>query len=104
MRLILSAGMLLATVSTVSAVELGNPRLGYDYARAVCAECHAVEPREFDSPVYEAPAFEEIANEPAMSRLALISFFQASHELMPNFVIPPEEADNLVADILNLKD
>jgi len=104
MHLIVAVLMLATSASAALAVELGNPGLGFDYAREACAECHAVEANDFESPVFEAPAFEEIANVPAMSRLALISFFQTSHEIMPNFVIPPEEVDNLTTYILSLKD
>jgi mono/diheme cytochrome c family protein len=103
MHLMLAAVMMIAGFSPAMAVDLGAADAGLAYARESCGECHAVEPNDFSSPILEAPGFEEIANIPAMSRLALVSFFQTSHELMPNFVVPPEEVDNLVVYIMSLK-
>ena len=103
MRTFFAAVMLALTVQSAAAVEVGDPAAGLAYARENCTDCHAVEPNDFNSPSLEAPGFEEIANVPAMSELALVSFFQTSHELMPNFVVPSEEVGNLVAYILSLK-
>jgi mono/diheme cytochrome c family protein len=104
MRLIAAILMLAASVTTAAAVEMGDPDLGFDYAREACAECHAIHADDFESPILEVPGFEEIANIPAMSHLALVSFFQTSHEFMPNFMVPPEEVDDLIAYILSLRD
>ena len=38
-----------------------------------------------------------------MTELALKSFFQTSHELMPNFVVAPTDADNLATYIMSLR-
>jgi mono/diheme cytochrome c family protein len=104
MRLALAAVLLTtAAVVPAGAVELGDPAAGLAYARESCAECHAVEPNDLNRPFSDVPAFEEVANVPAMSELALVSFFQTPHEVMPNFVVPPADQRNLIAYILSLR-
>ena len=46
----------------------------------------------------------EIANSGEMSEIALIPFFQTSHETMPNFVVPADSIRDLTAYILSLKE
>lgn len=103
MRTFLFVLILAAAVGPAGAVEVGDRDLGLAYARENCTECHAVDPGEFESPNPDAPPFQEIADIPAMSELALLSFFQTPHELMPNFMVPAAEQRNLIAYILSLK-
>jgi len=85
------------------AVEVGDSTRGLDYARANCAECHAVEPREMIGPFLDVPTFREIANTPGISELALISFFQTPHPTMPDFVVPSADIRDLVAYFKSLR-
>jgi cytochrome c len=59
-------------------------------------------PGRVDSHI-EAPNFVEIAKEPSITPLSLRVFFQSSHQNMPDFHIPPSQADDLTAYILSLK-
>ena len=88
----------------VSAVELGDSVRGSEYAQSVCAECHAVLPENEISPNAAAPSFKSIANNPGMSRTALIVWFQSPHPTMPQLVLEAEDLDNTIAYILSLKD
>ena len=103
MRVLLAFLLFATAIRSAAAVELGDRDAGLAYARENCTECHAVEPNEFAGPFNDVPAFEEVANVPAMSELALVSFFQTSHEFMPNFMVPPEDIHNLIAYILSLR-
>ena len=47
--------------------------------------------------------FAAIANVPSTTAVSLKVFLQTSHKNMPNFILQPEEADNIVAYILSLK-
>lgn len=87
------------------AQQLGNVRAGLDYARAHCAECHGVEttPRDF-SPNASSPDFSVIANTPGMTERALAVWLQTSHPTMPDFIIPPQDRDNVIAYIMSLKE
>ncbi|MCP4386441.1 MAG: cytochrome c [Hyphomicrobiales bacterium] len=103
MRQIIAGVLLVVMTSAASAVELGDPDRGLAYARDYCTECHAVERGDYESPFFGTPPFSEIANVPAMSELALISFFQTPHPTMPNFIIPSDTIRDLIAYIRSLR-
>jgi mono/diheme cytochrome c family protein len=98
-------GALFALTACVSAApapsphgdEIGNPSLGLAYAREVCADCHAVGPRDLQSPNAMAPPFQRVADTPGMTRLALNAWLRSAHPSMPNFVVEDEQVDNLHA-------
>lgn len=100
MRLRLAAAVLSAGAAV--AQEIGDPQAGREYAITNCTECHAVEAGDFDSPLYGTPSFQEIANTPGMSEIALLSFFQTSHPTMPNLIVPSSDVRNLIAYIRSL--
>lgn len=90
--------------SMAHAQGLGNADDGFAYAHAHCAECHGVESAADDfSPNVDAPDFSEVANTPGMTERALRVWLQTSHPTMPNFIIPANVRDDLVAYIMSLK-
>ena len=50
-----------------------------------------------------AADFAEIANVPSTTELSLKVFLGSSHKSMPNFILQPEETDDIVAYILSLR-
>lgn len=89
---------------SAEAQQIGNVADGLAYARAHCAECHGVETTGEDfSPNVDAPDFSVVANTPGMTERALLVWLQTSHPTMPNFMIPAEARDDLVAYIMSLK-
>ncbi|MEZ5996370.1 MAG: hypothetical protein R3C25_11515 [Hyphomonadaceae bacterium] len=86
----------------VSHEQAGNAQAGLAYAESVCAECHAVAPGALFSPNPAAPPFEEIANAPGMTGLALNVWLNSAHESMPHLIIAPERADDLAAYLVTL--
>ncbi len=99
----LAALILVATVGAAAAVEIGDPERGHAYAEAHCTECHAIDRGDYDSPFYGAPPFSAVANVPAMSELALFSFFQTPHPTMPNLIVPSADVRDLIAYIRSLR-
>jgi mono/diheme cytochrome c family protein len=93
----------LAAAGPASAVEFGDPERGYAYAEVNCAECHAIDRGDYDSPFFGAPPFSEVANVPAMSEVALTSFFQTPHPTMPNFIVPSDDVRDVITYILSLR-
>lgn len=89
--------------TSVGAQEPGDARAGLAYARAHCAECHAVEAYGDLSPDDEAPAFTGIANSEGMTARALAVWFQTPHPTMPNLMLAPDDRDNVIAYIMSLK-
>ena len=85
-----------ATAQIAHAQQLGDVKAGFEYADAVCAECHAVKKGERVSPHERAPAFELVANARGMSEMALRVWFQSPHPSMPNLMLKPEEAKALI--------
>ncbi len=51
----------------------------------------------------EAPPFQEVADTPGMTELALSVWLQSSHPTMPNIVLEQDDLRNVVAYIRSLK-
>lgn len=75
---------------------------GKAYAEDVCAACHAVRAGETSSPVFEATPFQNVADTPGMTELALSVWLQSSHPTMPNIVLSQDEMRNVTAYIRSL--
>jgi hypothetical protein len=52
----------------------------------------------------EAPRFEDIANTPGMTAIALAAWFRTSHETMPNVVVKDADMANVIQYIISLKE
>jgi mono/diheme cytochrome c family protein len=83
--------------------DIGDPQKGFKYARDVCSPCHAIAAEQPDSPVAEAPRFEDIANTSGRTATAIIAWFQTSHPTMPNVILTDEQTRDIVQYILSLK-
>jgi mono/diheme cytochrome c family protein len=83
----------------------GSASDGRHLAEAWCKECHAIEATTAGTTgaANAAPAFTAIANQPSTTELSLKVFLRSSHRSMPNLVIAPDQADDLVNYILSLK-
>jgi hypothetical protein len=55
------------------------------------------------SPNKDAPSFFAIANTPGMTEMALGVFLFTPHRQMPNLIIPPSDARDLITYIVSLK-
>jgi len=76
---------------------------GQKLAREVCSTCHIVEREERGVSPAGAPAFQDIADDPAVTETALLVFFRMPHENMPDLILTPAETDNAIAYILGLR-
>ena len=98
--LTLSLGMTLAIAPARAQDAFANAESGRALAKAWCAECHRVEP---NAPGASVADFTEVANLPSTTALSLKVFLQSSHMDMPNLILKPAEADDIIAYILSLK-
>jgi mono/diheme cytochrome c family protein len=98
------AATIWATASSAQAVEVGSVQQGLRLARETCAQCHLVDKVTGRSTDANAPTFEAIANTPGLTSAALAAALQTSHRTMPNVVIKGDDADNVIAYILSLKE
>jgi cytochrome c len=96
LALIAATGML--RVQDASA----DARRGRALAEQWCAEYHAVAPNEAAGDP-AAPDFVDIANEPSATAYALGVFLRTPHATMPNFILDPDDINDIVSYILSLK-
>ena len=94
---------LLAGGAGVAQTMLGDADQGYALARGVCAACHQVERLGKSVNPDGPPAFQEVADDPAITEISLRVFLRTPHENMPNFRLDAEQTDDIVAYILSLK-
>ncbi len=81
----------------------GDPQEGRALAATVCADCHAIDKGVLEADSGGAPSFQSIANNPAMTALAIRVFLRTPHADMPDLILSNAEADDLIAYILGLK-
>ena len=81
----------------------GNANQGAELARELCAVCHYVERGDRGVSSAGAPSFQDVADDPAVTAIALVVFFRSPHEIMPDLILSRAETDNAIAYILSLK-
>ncbi len=99
----IAVAAVLALPVAAEAQEVGNVEAGHAYAKKVCAECHAVERGEKESPYLDLPTFQAVADSPGITDRALAVWLQNPHPNMPDFILPQADMDNVIAYILSLK-
>lgn len=91
-------------MSAVSAEDLpGDPLAGKALVEDRCTECHEVAPGYHGPGVLGAPAFQDVADDAAVTALALRAFLQTPHSEMPNVILSPAETDDVISYILDLR-
>jgi len=75
---------------------------GHRLAAAWCKGCHAIDAASGGA-ASAAPDFAAIASQPSTTALSPKVFLQTNHPSMPNLVLTPAQADDLVNYILSLK-
>ncbi len=96
-------GGLAASATRADETLPGNPSRGAELARELCATCHLVEKGDRGVSPAGAPAFQDVANDPAVTAIGLGVFFRSPHETMPNLILTQAETDNAIAYILSLR-
>lgn len=93
----------LAPVPAAAEELPGDPVPGRVLALKVCQECHHVEPGDREGELPDPPAFQNLADNPAMTALALRVFLTTPHANMPNLILEDREVDDVIAYIHSLK-
>ncbi len=81
----------------------GNPIEGRRLAHTVCIACHYVETVDRGVSSAGAPAFQDMADNPAITAIGPRGFLRTPHETMPDLILAAAETDNVIAYILSLK-
>jgi mono/diheme cytochrome c family protein len=102
--LIALAALLLIRLHNAKGASPGtdNASEGHRLAEAWCKTCHVIDMKTAGT-ANTAPDFAAIANQTSTTELSLKVFLRSSHRKMPNLILRPEQADNLVSYILSLK-
>lgn len=98
-----SLALTVAGAGVGDAQELGNAARGRVLAGDLCADCHLTEPGAGKSPSAAAPPFAEVAKTRGMTAMALTVWLRTSHPSMPNIMLRPDTADDIIAYILSLR-
>jgi cytochrome c2 len=100
----LALGLVAMAAGAVSAQELpGDPVRGHGLAQHWCIACHEVDRDVREPSGVDAPAFQSVADDPAVTELALRAFFKTPHRNMPDVRPTEDEKADLIAYILSLK-
>lgn len=102
LRTAATALTLVTSMSVVSTGANADAARGKALVQRECTSCHAVEPGG-KSPNPKAPTFSAITNEPSATPYSLRVFLQTTHNTMPNFIIEPDDIDDIVSYIVSLK-
>jgi mono/diheme cytochrome c family protein len=98
-----SLALCAAGVGVGDAQEPGNAARGRLSAGDLCADCHRTEPGAGHSPSATAPPFAEVAKTKGMTAMALNVWLRTSHPTMPNIMLRPDTADDIITYILSLR-
>lgn len=98
------AGMGIGGIARDASVQ-GDPRAGHDFAIDNCRPCHVVAADTKSALRFSnAPDFHTIANIRTTTPFSLTVWLTNPHPTMPSLVLTPQEADNVIAYILSLRD
>ncbi len=86
-------GALAASAAGADETLPGNPYRGAELARELCATCHSVEKGDRGVSTAGAPAFQDVANDPAITAISLGVFFRSPHETMPDLILSQVETN-----------
>ena len=99
----LAAAGLLAALPLAAQELQGDPAAGYALANRVCVYCHDIEKGAAGLSEFRAPAFQDVADDPAVNPISLRVFLRNPHMNMPDLVLTETQTDDIVAYIMGLK-
>ena len=88
--------------SSAQAPVAGDPQAGRAYALKNCASCHMVSPGQ-SPPAHTGPSFQAIADMRSTTEMSLHAFLTTTHPRMPNYIVPPNDGQDVIAYILSLR-
>jgi len=105
-RVLLVTGILMAATATAALGATngpGNPGYGRGLAGDLCGDCHVVAPDQANSGRKLGPNLVEYVRKPEITELALRSYLQTSHPVMPNIMLTQQQTDDVIAYLLTFK-
>jgi mono/diheme cytochrome c family protein len=105
-RVLLVAGLLMMVTGASAFAandSVGNPGFGKGLANQLCGDCHIVSPDQQFSGGRLGPNLVERARDPGITELALRSYMQTTHPVMPNIMLSQQQTDDIIAYLLTFK-
>jgi mono/diheme cytochrome c family protein len=105
-RVLLVAGLLMMVTGASAFAandSVGNPGFGKGLANPLCGDCHIVSPDQQFSGGRLGPNLVERARDPGITELALRSYMQTTHPVMPNIMLSQQQTDDIIAYLLTFK-
>jgi mono/diheme cytochrome c family protein len=97
--------MMVTGMTTFAATDSpGNPGFGRGLANDLCGDCHIVSPDQEASGGRLGPNLVERARDPEITELALRSYLQTTHPVMPNIMLSQQQTDDIIAYLLTFKE
>jgi mono/diheme cytochrome c family protein len=96
--------LLLASVVSAMAQDLGDAAAGHRLAETWCASCHVIDRVAKSGTSTGAPPFPAVARMASVTPLSLRVFLQTPHQRMPDLHLSREEIDDVIAYILSMRD
>ena len=86
------------------ALPPGDARHGREFALQACSVCHVVAPEQLAPPrIARQLSFRAIANAEGMNAMKLQAILSTPHAVMPNLILTPEEASDVITYIMSLR-
>jgi mono/diheme cytochrome c family protein len=101
--IVIAAALLLVRMHRADGAVAPDKSRGQQLVEAWCKECHSIDGSAVRTDKNNAPDLRKVANMPSTTALSLKVFLNSSHTNMPNVIIQPSDADEIVHYILGLK-
>ena len=95
--------LMAASIEAAAEDYSGDPVAGMDLVERWCIDCHETGAGMHGGGALGAPAFQDVADDPSVTELALRAFLQTPHYEMPNLMLSPVETDDVISYILKLR-
>lgn len=97
-----AAALAAFAVQAAGAQTVGSQVRGQERAEQLCGDCHVVTPGREGSRSL-GPNLVDYVRDPAVTEMALRSYLQTSHPVMPNVMLDRDDTDDIVAYLLARK-
>jgi mono/diheme cytochrome c family protein len=101
--ILIAAALLLVRMHRADGAVAPDKSRGQQLVDAWCKECHSIDGSAVRTDKNNATDLRKVAAMPSTTALSLKVFLNSSHINMPNVIIQPSDADEIVHYILGLK-
>lgn len=101
--MVIAAALLFIRMHRADGAATAEASKGQRLVEAWCKECHSIDGSAVTAGKPNAPDLRKVAAMPSTTALSLRVFLNSTHTNMPNVIIQPSDADEIIHYILGLK-